>query len=67
MHAWLPMQEFMNNHKEPVTSSYGKIDTGYRSSYSQLGSSLYSSSSLSSQLYGGYGSSGVGGYGSYRL
>ncbi|KAJ0030638.1 hypothetical protein Pint_14003 [Pistacia integerrima] len=58
------IQEFMNNHKEPVTSSYGKIDTGYRSSYSHLGSSSYSSSSLSSQPYGGYGSSGVGGYGS---
>ncbi|KAK0570412.1 hypothetical protein LWI29_000770 [Acer saccharum] len=61
------IQEFMNNHKEP-TSSYGQIDTGYRSSYSHLGNSSYSSSSLSSQSYGGYGSSGVGGgYSTFRL
>ena len=75
----LLLQEFISNHKEPTTSSYGKIDSGLRSSYSQLGNTSYSSSSLSSQPYGGgaaggggggggYGSSGVGGgYSSYRL
>lgn len=58
----------MNGHKESVTSSsYGNLDTGYRSSYSQLGNSSYPSS-LSSQPYGGgYGSSGLGSYSSYRL
>ncbi|KAL6331933.1 hypothetical protein AAG906_020282 [Vitis piasezkii] len=62
------IQEFISNHKEPVPSSYGKMDSGLRSSYSQLGNTSYSSSSLSSQPYGGgYGSSGVGGYSSYRL
>lgn len=59
------IQEFMNNHKEPTTSSYGQIDTGYRPSYSHLGNSY--SSSLSSQSYGGYGSSGIGGYSTFRL
>lgn len=61
------IQEYMNNHKESITSSYGQIDTGYRPSYPQLGNSSYPSSSLSTQPYGGYGSSGVGGYSSYRL
>ncbi|GMH13607.1 hypothetical protein Nepgr_015448 [Nepenthes gracilis] len=64
------IQEFISNHREPVSSSsYGKIETGMRSSYmSQLGSSTYpsSSSSLSSRPYGGYASSGLGGY-SFRL
>ncbi|KAF8389422.1 hypothetical protein HHK36_026117 [Tetracentron sinense] len=61
------IQEFMNSHKEPVTSSYGKMDTGLRS-YSQLANtSSYPSSSLSTQLLGGYGSSGLGGYSSFRL
>ncbi|RVX07647.1 RNA-binding KH domain-containing protein PEPPER [Vitis vinifera] len=64
----VPYEEFISNHKEPVPSSYGKMDSGLRSSYSQLGNTSYSSSSLSSQPYGGgYGSSGVGGYSSYRL
>ncbi|KAK9268978.1 hypothetical protein L1049_000745 [Liquidambar formosana] len=58
------IQEFMSNHKEPVASSYGTMDTGLRSSYSQLGTYP---SSLSAQPYGGYGSSGVGGYGNFRL
>ncbi|XAR63746.1 hypothetical protein NMG60_11023795 [Bertholletia excelsa] len=61
------IQEFISSHKEPVSGSYGKVDTGFRSSYSQMGSSTYPSSSLSSQPYGGYGSSGIGGYSSYRL
>ncbi|GMH17944.1 hypothetical protein Nepgr_019785 [Nepenthes gracilis] len=62
------IQEFISNHREPVTSSYGKIDTGFLSSYtSQLGSS-YASSSLSSQPYSSrYGSSGLGGYTTFRL
>ncbi|XP_021815977.1 RNA-binding KH domain-containing protein PEPPER [Prunus avium] len=63
------IQEVINSRKEPVTSSYGRIDTGMRSSYSQLGASSYPSSSLPSQPYGGgYGSSGLGGgYSTFRL
>ncbi|KAL6977864.1 hypothetical protein U1Q18_026647 [Sarracenia purpurea var. burkii] len=54
------IQEFISSHKEPVSSSYGKMDTGYRSSYA--------SSSLPTQSYSGYGSSGLGGYSSsFRL
>ncbi|KAL5549418.1 hypothetical protein UlMin_004649 [Ulmus minor] len=60
------IQEVISNHKEPAPSSYGRIDTGLRSSYTQLGSS-YSSSSLPSQPYSGYGSSGLGGYSTFRL
>lgn len=62
------IQEFVSSHKEPVSGSYGHRDTDLRSSsYSQLGGSAYTSSSLSTQPYGGtYGSSGLGGYGSYR-
>lgn len=60
------IQDFMAGHKEPVTSTYGKLDTGMRS-YSQLGNTPYPSSSLSMPSMGGYGASGVGGYGSYRL
>ncbi|KAG4197086.1 hypothetical protein ERO13_A05G002100v2 [Gossypium hirsutum] len=58
------IQDFMSNHKDPVTSGdYG--DSSYRSSYSQMGST----SSLSMQPYGGYGgsSSNVGGYPTFRL
>lgn len=61
------IQEFISNHKESISSSYGKINSaGLRTSYGQLNSSTnYASSSLPSQTYGGsYGSSGVGGYGS---
>lgn len=61
------LQEVISNHKEPVASSYGRLDTGLRSSYSQLGSSSYPSSSLPSQPYSGYGSSGLGGYSTFRL
>ncbi|XP_022753429.1 RNA-binding KH domain-containing protein PEPPER isoform X3 [Durio zibethinus] len=56
-------QEFMNNHKDPVTSSSYR-DVSYRSSFAQLGST----SSLSAQPYGGYGgSSSVSGYSTFRL
>jgi len=61
------LQEVISNHKEPVGSNYSRLDTGLRSSYPQLGSSSYSSSSLSSQPYSGYGSSGLGGYSTFRL
>ncbi|GFS43772.1 RNA-binding KH domain-containing protein [Actinidia rufa] len=62
------IQEFISNHKEPVSSSYGNMDTGLRSAYTPLSSTAYPSSSLSSQHYGGgYGSSGIGGYGNYGL
>ncbi|XP_042498716.1 RNA-binding KH domain-containing protein PEPPER-like [Macadamia integrifolia] len=61
------IQEFISSHKEPVSSSYGKLDTGLRP-YSQLPNTSYPSSSLSTQTLGGYGSSGVGGYNSsYRF
>ncbi|XP_059634579.1 RNA-binding KH domain-containing protein PEPPER-like [Cornus florida] len=60
------IQEFLSSHEEPVGGSYGKIDTGFRSPYSQFDNSSYSSSSFSAQPYGGYGSSGVGGYGNFR-
>ncbi|KAL8129638.1 hypothetical protein V2J09_018793 [Rumex salicifolius] len=64
------IQEFINNHKEPFSSSYDKIDSGYRRSpYGQLsGNTNYASSSLPlQQPYGGgsYGSSGVGGGGGH--
>ncbi|GMJ01525.1 PEPPER [Hibiscus trionum] len=58
------MQEFISNHKDPLTSSSYR-DAGYRSSFSQVDNT----SSLSSQLpYGGYGgSSSVSGYSTFRL
>ncbi|CAL5333415.1 unnamed protein product [Camellia sinensis] len=57
-------KEFISSHKEPVSSSYGRMDSGLRSSYSQFGSSNYQESSLSAQppYGGGYGG---GGYSSY--
>ncbi|XP_027068102.1 RNA-binding KH domain-containing protein PEPPER-like [Coffea arabica] len=64
------IQEFISGHghKESVSSSYGKLDSGLRPSYSQMGNSSYQSSSYSGQPYGSYGSSGLGGgYSSYRL
>jgi hypothetical protein len=67
MMQFLYLQEAMNTHNEPVTSSYGGMDTGLRYSYSQLGSTSYPSSAFSSQSYGGYGSSSLGGYSSFRL
>ncbi|XP_062077391.1 RNA-binding KH domain-containing protein PEPPER [Humulus lupulus] len=62
------IQEVMSNHKESLSSSYGRIDTGLRSSYSQLSSSSYPPTSLPSQPYsGGYGSSSLGGFSTFRL
>ncbi|PIN17044.1 PolyC-binding proteins alphaCP-1 [Handroanthus impetiginosus] len=64
------IQEFTSGHREQLPGSYGKVESSYRpSSYTQLGSSSYSSSSFAGgQSYGGYGSSGVGGYSSsFRL
>ncbi|KAF6143866.1 hypothetical protein GIB67_009847 [Kingdonia uniflora] len=57
------IEEFMAGHKEPVRSSYGNFDTGLSSSYPQFGNSSYPSAQ---PPLGGYGSSGVGGYSSYR-
>ncbi|KAJ7979402.1 RNA-binding KH domain-containing protein [Quillaja saponaria] len=61
------IQEAISNPKEPVSSSYGRLDVGLRSSYPQLGSKSYPSSSLSSQSYTGYGSPGLGGYSTFRF
>ncbi|KAJ9548507.1 hypothetical protein OSB04_021050 [Centaurea solstitialis] len=66
------IQECVNGHKESIPSSYGKMESGLRSSYSQLGgnSSFQSSSSAyGGQSYGGGygGGSGLGGYSSYRI
>ncbi|GMH03137.1 hypothetical protein Nepgr_004976 [Nepenthes gracilis] len=60
------IQEFISDHKEPITSSYGEIDTNLRSSYTHFGST-YPSSSLSSQPYHAYGSSALGDYSNFRL
>ncbi|CAI8611099.1 unnamed protein product [Vicia faba] len=62
------IQEVIANHNETIASSYGRLDSGLRSSYSQLSNSSYPSSSLpSSQSYNGYGSSGLGDYSTFRL
>ncbi|TVU31662.1 hypothetical protein EJB05_23358, partial [Eragrostis curvula] len=64
------LQDSLAAHREPVRSSYQALDPVYRSSYSQYGSSTYSSSSLpsySSMEDGRYSSSGLGGYGSRFL
>ncbi|KAK3012793.1 hypothetical protein RJ639_008020, partial [Escallonia herrerae] len=60
------IQECMNSHKDAIPGSYGRVDSDLRSSYSQLGSSTYPSTSFGGQSYGGYGSSGLGGYSSFR-
>ncbi|KAK6131670.1 hypothetical protein DH2020_034577 [Rehmannia glutinosa] len=60
------IQEFIGGHREQPASSYGNLESSLRQSYSQLGGSSYSSSSFSGQPYGGYGSSGVGGYSSFN-
>ncbi|OEL32975.1 RNA-binding KH domain-containing protein PEPPER [Dichanthelium oligosanthes] len=66
------IQDSLAAHREPVRSSYvgAGLDPVYRSSYSQYGSSTYSSSSLPSYSSiddSRYPSSGLGGYGSsYR-
>ncbi|CAK9169404.1 unnamed protein product [Ilex paraguariensis] len=61
------IQECMSSHDVSVPDSYGKLDSALRPSYSQLGNESYLSSSFAGQTYGGYGSSGLGGYDSYRL
>ncbi|XP_077235159.1 RNA-binding KH domain-containing protein PEPPER-like isoform X2 [Tasmannia lanceolata] len=55
-------------HRDPISSSYGNLDTGLRS-YSHLSNTPYpsSSSSLMSESLGGYRSSGVPGYDNYML
>uniref|UniRef100_A0A804LNF9 K Homology domain-containing protein n=1 Tax=Zea mays TaxID=4577 RepID=A0A804LNF9_MAIZE len=67
------IQDSLAAHREPVRSSYvgAGLDSVYRSSYSQYGSSIYPSSSLPSYSsiddVSRYPSSGLGGYGSsYR-
>ncbi|XP_050375395.1 RNA-binding KH domain-containing protein PEPPER [Argentina anserina] len=66
------------SNKDQISSSYGRMDTGLRSSYSQLDSTSYPSSSVPSlpyDVYGNsvpsqqpYGSSGLrGGYSTFRL
>ncbi|XP_031124854.1 RNA-binding KH domain-containing protein PEPPER-like [Ipomoea triloba] len=57
------IQEFMNKHKEPASSMYGKAETGH-GSFSRFPD--YSSSSYQPQPLGGYGSSSLGGYGGFR-
>ncbi|KAK4478841.1 hypothetical protein RD792_014342 [Penstemon davidsonii] len=62
------IQEFTSNNRDPLPGNYSKLESSLRPSYGQLGNSSYTSSSFSGQLYGGYGSSGVGGYSSsYRM
>ncbi|CAK8564089.1 unnamed protein product [Lathyrus sativus] len=61
------IQEVIANHNETIASSYGRLDSGLRSSYSHLNSSSYPPSSLPSQSYNGYGSSGLGDYSTFRL
>ncbi|XP_020221852.1 RNA-binding KH domain-containing protein PEPPER [Cajanus cajan] len=61
------IQDVVSNHNEPVSSSYGRLDAGLRSSYSQLGPASRLSSSLPSQPYTGYGASGLGDYSTFRL
>ncbi|KAK2449371.1 hypothetical protein P8452_13253 [Trifolium repens] len=72
------IQEVVSSHREPVANSYGRLDAGRidvgprssysQSSYSQLGNtSRIPPSSLPSQSYTGYGSSGLGDYSTFRL
>ncbi|OIT38361.1 PREDICTED: RNA-binding KH domain-containing protein PEPPER-like [Nicotiana attenuata] len=58
------IQEFISNHKEPAPSIYGTGGPGF-GSFSRFSDS-YSSSSFQSQRLGGYGSSSIGGYNSFR-
>ncbi|XP_009601130.1 RNA-binding KH domain-containing protein PEPPER-like [Nicotiana tomentosiformis] len=58
------IQEFISNHKEPAPSIYGMGEPGF-GSFSRFSDS-YSSSSFQSQRLGGYGSSSIGGYNSFR-
>ncbi|KAL2503204.1 RNA-binding KH domain-containing protein PEPPER [Forsythia ovata] len=61
------IQEFTSGHRESLPETYSNLDSSLRPSYSQLGSGSYSSSSYREQPYDGYGSSGLGGYRSFRL
>ncbi|CAA0818739.1 RNA-binding KH domain-containing protein PEPPER [Striga hermonthica] len=59
------IQDFIGGHREPLPGSYSKLESSLRSSYAQFSSSSYPSSTFTGQQpYGGYGSSGVGGYSS---
>ncbi|GER26938.1 RNA-binding KH domain-containing protein [Striga asiatica] len=50
------IQDFIGGHRDPLLGSYSKLESSLRSSYSQLGSSSYPSSTFSGQQpYGGYG------------
>ncbi|XP_022857209.1 RNA-binding KH domain-containing protein PEPPER-like [Olea europaea var. sylvestris] len=73
------IQEFTSGHRETIPETYSNMDSSLRPSYSwlgmdsslrpsysQLGSGSYSSSSYREQHYDGYGSSGLGGYRSFR-
>ncbi|KAL3644165.1 hypothetical protein CASFOL_012097 [Castilleja foliolosa] len=60
------IQDFIDGHREPLPGNYSQLESSLRSSYSQLGNSSYSSSTFTGQPYGGYGSSGAGGYNSYN-
>jgi len=52
------IQDSIAGHKEPATGGYGSLlDRRSGPGFSQLTNSAYPSSSLSSQAYGGYGSS----------
>ncbi|CAK7345723.1 unnamed protein product [Dovyalis caffra] len=61
------IQDILSNasHKESVTRSYDKYESGLRSMYTD--DTYYPSSSVAGQLYDDYGSSGIGDYGSYRI
>ncbi|GER41787.1 poly(RC)-binding protein [Striga asiatica] len=61
------IQDFIGGHREPLPGSYSKLESSLRSSYSQFSNSSYPSSTFTGQQpYGGYGSSGGGGYSSYN-
>lgn len=60
------MQEFTSGHRDTLPETYGNLELSLRPSYSQLGSGSYSSSFYREQPYDGYGSSGLGGYRSFR-
>lgn len=63
---FLSMQEAINTHNdnEPVTRSYGGMDDGLRYPYS--GATSFPASPFSSQSFGGYESSSLGDYGTFR-
>ncbi|EYU18213.1 hypothetical protein ABFS82_10G069800 [Erythranthe guttata] len=68
------IQDFTSAPRESLPGSYSNLESSLRSSYSQLGSGSGSGSAYTSSSYaagqpygGGYGSSGVGGYSSFRM